>query len=523
MPVDVQASARGMQREAAAIRPSGFACVLLFGLAYGLVHSALRLAVSHNLAVDDIKSNLYTQTLELGYVDKQPPLYEWMLWGVQQFTGPTLPSFLILKYGLLTATLALLYLVAKRLFADERWAVLAGLSPLMLYQIAWNLHEGVTQTMALICAVAATMWAFMRLAEHGRASDYLLFGLTAGLGLLTKYNFAAFLFILLACASLQPVLRARLLDRRFLLSLGMSGAVVAPVVYWFVTQGHDLVALYRSSIAPMAEKNWLAARAIGLAKTAWAPFGFLFPLIVIVLCFPGMLREALASVRAGLKPRHWERAERDWRLLLLHMTLGGFIVLAFGALATGATHYLERYMHPFFLLTPLWLLTLVERTGPSGRRLGILTAILAGATLLVVPVRTYGLLETLAGHCRKCRIAVPYETLVAALRERGFQSGTIIAATREDAGNLRRFFPAARIVRLERPRYAPPPRAAQKHDKLAVVWREGYRLPKEAKREYAGIVRELGQIPERVNVPEEDVASRRGFAWTIIVTEQPSP
>jgi len=31
--------------------------------------------------------------------------------------------------------------------------VIAALSPLLLYHIGWNLHEGVTQTMALICAV----------------------------------------------------------------------------------------------------------------------------------------------------------------------------------------------------------------------------------------------------------------------------------------------------------------------------------------------------------------------------------
>ena len=76
---------------------------------------------------------------------KQPPLYEWMLWSVQRVTGPTLPSFLLFKYGLLTATFGFLYLVAKRIFTDQRWAAtLAALSPLMLYQIGWNLHEGVT-------------------------------------------------------------------------------------------------------------------------------------------------------------------------------------------------------------------------------------------------------------------------------------------------------------------------------------------------------------------------------------------
>lgn len=93
--------------------------VIFVGVLYGLVYSCLRLLVSDNLPVDDVKANVYTQTLELGYMAKQPPLYEWLLWLVQNFTGPTLPSFLILRYGLLAATFAFLYLVAKRIFADQ--------------------------------------------------------------------------------------------------------------------------------------------------------------------------------------------------------------------------------------------------------------------------------------------------------------------------------------------------------------------------------------------------------------------
>ena len=47
----------------------------------------------------------------------------------------------------------------------------------------------------------------MRLAERGRVGDYVLFGLIAGLGLLSKYGFTAFILILLISAFLQPVLR----------------------------------------------------------------------------------------------------------------------------------------------------------------------------------------------------------------------------------------------------------------------------------------------------------------------------
>jgi 4-amino-4-deoxy-L-arabinose transferase-like glycosyltransferase len=398
---------------------------------------------------------------------------------------------------------------------------LAALSPLLLYQIGWNVHEGVTQTIVLICAVAASTWAFMRLAERGTTGSYLLFGLVAGLGLISKYNYAGFLFALLVSALLQPALRARFFDWRMLVSLVASAAVVAPVAYWLITEHHDLVALYQSSIARMAEKNRLMATAIGLGKTVYAPFAFLFPLDAILLVlFPGVVVAGWAAIKASAKPSSYERSTPDWRLFLLHITLGGFIVLLFGAVATGATHYLERYMHPFFLLTPLWLLALVEQGGNTSRRLSILGAVLVAATLFAVPLRLYNLVHGRGENCRKCRIAVPYEGLAEALKARGFESGTLIAATRDDAGNLRRMFPAARIVRLERPYYAPPVRAADSSSKLAVVWRDGVDMPDTAQAELDRLAGRTTAAPERVTVPWQPYppdSPERVWEWMIVV------
>jgi hypothetical protein len=104
MSVDARAVSRVPEVTDGASGRFGLAWVIAVGIAYGLVHSALRLSISQTLPIDDIRSNVYAQTFELGYVAKQPPLYEWLLWLVQQATGPTLLSFLLLKYALLTAT-----------------------------------------------------------------------------------------------------------------------------------------------------------------------------------------------------------------------------------------------------------------------------------------------------------------------------------------------------------------------------------------------------------------------------------
>jgi hypothetical protein len=307
--------------------------------------------------------------------------------------------------------------------------------------------------------------------------------------------------------------------------VGAAAVVTAPFDYWLIAGRQDLVAVYGSAMAPMAETNRLKATLIGLGKAIFAPLAFLFPLDLIVFAaFPGTLREAWTATKQAMRPQTFSASEPDWRLLLLHMTIGGFVLLVLGALLTGASHYLERYMHPFFLLTALWLVGLVETGGASSRRLAMLTTVLVAVTLIVVPIRLRNLLHAEGPECTKCRIAVPYDALAATLEARGFKTGTLIAANRHDAGNLRRRFPKARIVRVERPAYAPPMRAADLTSKVAVVWREGSdkRLPEEAKGEFAKIAGDVAVTPERVPFPWQPYpagSADRVWDWVIVVAD----
>jgi hypothetical protein len=269
----------------------------------------------------------------------------------------------------------------------------------------------------------------------------------------------------------------------------------------------------------------LEATAIGLGKAIYAPLAFLFPLDVIVLVlFPGVIAEGWAGLKRAVSPRSFNATTPDWRLLILHMTLGSIALLMLGALLTGATHYLERYMHPFFLLTALWLVGLVESSGDASRRLAALSAVLLAITLIVVPIRLRDALHAMDSDCRKCRIAIPYDGLAAKLAAQGFESGTLIATDRHDAGNLRRYFPDARVVRVERPAYAPPLRAGDGTAKVAVVWRHGSgkQVPKEARREFEQIAGSGVGTPQRIAVPWQPFppgSAERVWEWTILVAD----
>jgi hypothetical protein len=117
--------------------------------------------------------------------------------------------------------------------------------------------------------------------------------------------------------------------------------------------------------------------------------------------------------------------------MLFCMTLLGFVFLVLGAVLTGASNYLERYMHPFFLFTPLWLMWLVTRCDSAAQPKSIGIVLLA-ATLAVVPVRAVNLAWALEPDCGSCRLAVPYESLAAKLKSMGSATGTLMVMDRND-------------------------------------------------------------------------------------------
>lgn len=139
--------------------------------------------------------------------------------------------------------------------------------------------------------------------------------------------------------------------------------------------------------------------------------------------FPSLWREGLTVLKEGVRRRKWGSAQPNRPLMLFCMRLLGFVFLVLGAVLTGVSNYLERYMHTFFLFTPLWLLWLVTRCDSAAQPKSIGIVLLA-ATLAVVPVRAVNLAWALEPDCVSCRLAVPYEGLAAKLKSMGFATGT---------------------------------------------------------------------------------------------------
>ncbi len=423
---------------------------------YCLLHAILRLLLTDTVEVDHVEQVIYAQTLQSHYGVNQPPLYTWLLWGMQQLLGVGMLALVLLKYLLIFATFLFHYLAAFRLLEDRRLALLATLTLTLSYQVGWKFHIGVTHTLLLSAACAMTLWALLRVVDSGRWRDWLLLGLAVGAGSLSKYGYFAFLLVLMASALSLDELRHRLLRPRLALSLFIALVLFSPFGLSLWHQVQAAGETFRHTLQAGGDLAWSERSLIGLKHLLTATAGFLALILLLPLLFPEIWRRP-GERSTGL--RLLDRFHLLMALFLLSLVLIG-----------GVTTLKSRWMHPFLLLVPLWLtlrLQAASGSNPPWRRLGLLTALIVVLNLAIVGYRIA--LDTLGPPlCHRCRVLAPYPQLAQAVTRSGFRDGTILAGDEHIGGNLRLAFPSSRVVALPYTYYRPPPR--KRSGDCLIVW-----------------------------------------------------
>ncbi len=420
-------------------------------LVYLGLHLAIRVLLFTGGSQDDSETLLFTQTLALGYKPTQPPLYNWLAWGATRIFGPTLTAVAILRFALHGLTYFFLYRAARRIFAEPRAAVLAALSPVALYYMAWDATLNYSHTLLLATLSAAFFHALLRLRERDGSLDYLWFGLVLGAGMLSKFGFVVFAAALLLAALGDRTLRGRLAARRALTAAVAAALPVAPFAVWFLANGAAPGAALGTNLYVADGGDYWGAVGRGLYSVADGLVSFLVPFaIFFALAYP---RAFLPVLRSGDDGRVAPAARA---LLARHHGLLLAVALV-AVLAFGVTQIKNHY---FFLaiLLPLHLVARGEAAGPSERGRRWYAAALTGmAALGVAAMIGKYLLDPRIE--KKPYFHLPYGEIAEGLREAGFAGGTIaLYFHRIDySGNLRPHFPAARIVTTKYPYYVPPP------------------------------------------------------------------
>lgn len=316
-----------------------------------------------SLPLDVVEGIAWGQEWQWGYY-KHPPLPAWVLYLFHRAFGDVGPFLLSqLCIGL---TLFCVWRLGCRILGRPR-AAFGTLALLGVYFFTWPTIE-FNHNVAQMPIWAAAVLLFHRAISHWRYRDWLLLGLVAGLGLLTKYSFVMLLAAMFLWLLVQPELRAGLLKPHPWMGVLVMGAVCFPHLLW----------LFDHEFLPF---SYASARAAAAAGDGW-----LGPLRFLLVQLLDHLPLLLVLLLAGFwRPGCWQAPELGSGFLFW-MGLAPALLTVLGALLTGAGSR-DMWGAPMWNLSGLMLAALIPATALAQRwrRLYIGFAVFLGLlTILMV-------------------------------------------------------------------------------------------------------------------------------------------
>jgi len=122
----------------------------------------------------------------------------------------------------------------------------------------------------------------------------------------------------------------------------------------------------------------------------------------------------------------------------------GLAILWALVIAGGATTFKVRYLYQVLLVLPVWLFLIIEAGRPPERSLKIFALVLATLAIFVTGKRIiHATGVTSCGVCVEWR---PHGALAAQLKDAGFPGNGTVLTDIETGGNMRVYFPRARII-----------------------------------------------------------------------------
>ncbi|MDI4664729.1 glycosyltransferase family 39 protein [Xanthobacter autotrophicus] len=414
--------------------------------AYMVLHAVIATVFEIAVNADDAIESYLVQSLELSYVPRNPPFFDWLLWGLQQVVGTDRLSFALLRYTLLFACAMLVYRIARRVIAEPRLQALATFSLSAIWVIGYHSHRILTHSNVMIVAIAGAFLTVVALARKPSAGLYAGLGAWIAVGILGKFGFVAFLGVLAIGCLIEPTYRRVLLDRRILVTL-LVAAVPLGIYGWALWHYGQNVAQATAQTIGATGAGWDAV----LASVVGALAGYVLPLAALMaLVFLPYNRGE------GALPDDGERGAAR-RVLRTVIVLGIVITLA-TTFAVGTTNLRDRYFHVFLLLLPVYLFAELERLGGWRPRVGLYLGVLAAMAVGVMAVRVAVPLWPDPRLCGRCVAAEPLYKMQFGVSAKLGTSPTLVADDRFSAGRLRAAIPGARVVVWYEDQYRPPSR-----------------------------------------------------------------
>lgn len=401
----------------------------LGGLAlYFLLHIALRISISGSLDYDEAEQAMLAQWLLPGYTE-QPPLYTWLQYLLFALLGKNVLAISILKNLLLFLTYVFVFLSSQIILKNNRAAILATASILLIPQIGWESQRDMTHTLLVVCASAAALWQALRLLHNDGWIHYCLLGVTLAAGILAKTNFLIFTAALSITFATFSEGRRVLFSRKILLTLTVAILLASPYLVWMYT--HQDILFSTTHKFKQGRDLFYLVGPVSLVRSSLL---FLAPLLFIFIAvFPSLLKRKTVPV----DDFHYSFIGRYIVVVFLSVLL---VVVLFQV-----TYVKDRWLQPLLFAFPIFLFSRIKYEELTTHRFKVYFSVIGVAAASIYLAFT---LRVVAAEKmdKFCRLNYPIATVAKELSDLGFSKGLIISDDRFLAGNFSFAFPSSTAV-----------------------------------------------------------------------------
>lgn len=440
-------------------------------LLYCVLHWAIRVFIAPVYTVEEADQILLSQSFQLGYEARQPPLLTWLFWLATRAGGITPPVIFGVKYALLFVGLVFYYLSARNILIRPGVSAAALAAWALTFQIGWAAHEDLLGGVALMAVLSIAFHAITRILTWRRWIDWAYLGVAVGVGMLTHHLFVVFPIAMLIAVLVSQFFRDALSPMRLLLMLGIAALIYAPYAWWVGTHGASITFAVREYIDSWEiDSGWIERAGNAAAQLGRALLEFSLPLLLFWMMLFWTLWLPIIYPLFPRRNTDEEPHELAWRKLFVRTAIFGVIAYLV-SVAFGVQVYKPYWMMPVLFALPVWLFAHVKRAGEFPVAIRAFGAVVLAFVLLVGAGR-FVEAQMEINQCEEggCRPYTPVAAWADALKEAGFTEGTIVGADPHLTGNLRAAFPRARVVDASIGIEAFPPRRT--NGACLIVWRD---------------------------------------------------
>ncbi len=295
-----------------------------------------------NLPLDTIEHLAWASNLDWGF-DKHPPLVAFILAIFYQIFSNQDWAYYLLSQIFVVSTFYIVWIFSKEFFKNDLYSLIS----VLLLEGLFFYNFTTPEFNVNICQLpfwALTVFYFWRSIKDNEIKNWILLGLFAGLGFLSKYLFA-YLLMSLAAFLIYILFKKRNLKINIVISVITFLIIISPHIFWLIKNDFVsiLYALKRTGLETTNLKNHFINPLIFLGKQ----IGVLFPLFLIFLM---SLKKPIIKFKF-----------RDQKFLfLLAINLMPIVLMTITSLISGAK-IRTMWMTPFYLYWGVMLVYLFQK------------------------------------------------------------------------------------------------------------------------------------------------------------------